>query len=105
MLAMVASLHVNVQLHLLICGLAAAGISLSAPAFPDLVGAYVVEPGHMGIAQGWVAGAKSVGMIIGPAAAGFIFDHKGAFMANACGACAAVLACACILASTILGKE
>jgi MFS family permease len=105
LLLMVATLHVNVQLHLCICGCAAAGISFSAPAFPDLVGAYVIEPGHMGIAQGWVAGAKSIGMIIGPVVAGFLFDHKGPFIANACGACAAVLAGASVIAAYYFGTE
>lgn len=99
------SVGVSVVAHLCVCGCASIGIALSAPAFPDLVGAYVIESGHMGVAQGWVAGAKSIGMIVGPMAAGFLFDHQGPFIANACGTCAATLACACIVAAYTFGKE
>lgn len=102
---LVVALKVSVLLHLCIAGVAAAGIALSAPAFPDLVGLYVIEQGHMGIAQGWVAGAKSIGMIAGPVAAGFLFDHKGPLVANACGACFAVLASFCVVAAQVFGKE
>merc|ERR1712107_175928 len=84
----------------------ACGTGLFEPAFPDIITAYVPEPGYLGIAQGVTHACRTVAAIFAPLTSSVIYDMRGVHVnLIACGALPILLAALSIVFADIFGVE
>lgn len=82
------------------------GTGLFEPAFPDIVTAYVPEPGYLGIAQGVTHACRTVATIFAPLTSSVIYDMRGVHVnLIASGALPILLAALSIVFADIFGVE